>query len=184
MNPNPTLWGGPEQLEVAKPTVLDAIKLVLSHSDVAIVLLPHDYREWHHELGFCRFLIEQLSGSHRQRCTIINDIATASYVKSIVCRLDFVFSGRMHLAIAALGVHTPVSVVDYQGKIEGLAQHFGILPLVMMRTTYTDSERFAAHVIDCCSQRIVWRRKLSIVSARTQELAERNFRHVVLDVNG
>ena len=32
----------------------------------------------------------------------------------------------MHLAIAALGMEVPVMAATYQGKFEGLFQHFGI----------------------------------------------------------
>ena len=53
----------------------------------------------------------------------------ASEIKAIVKHLDCVLTGRMHLAIACLGQATPIACITYQGKFEGLYQHFALEPL-------------------------------------------------------
>lgn len=50
----------------------------------------------------------------------------ATEVRAACSYVDFVFSGRMHLTIASLSEGTPVFAVAYQGKFEGLFQHFGL----------------------------------------------------------
>jgi polysaccharide pyruvyl transferase WcaK-like protein len=45
-------------------------------------------------------------------------------IKALSGQVDLVLTGRMHLAIAALGMGTPAFCTVYQGKFEGLMQMF------------------------------------------------------------
>lgn len=47
-------------------------------------------------------------------------------LKAIGGEIDLVLTGRMHLAIACLGMGTPPLSLVYQDKFEGLMQHFGL----------------------------------------------------------
>ena len=54
------------------------------------------------------------------------EVPRASQLKALCGLLDGLISSRMHLAIAALGMRVPVMAATYQGKFEGLFQHFGL----------------------------------------------------------
>ncbi len=60
-------------------------------------------------------------GTRMVRSILLTDPAK---IKRIVGLLALVVTGRMHLAIASLGMGTPVLCVAYQDKFEGLFQHF------------------------------------------------------------
>ena len=51
---------------------------------------------------------------------------SASEIKAVAGLVDGVVTGRMHLAIAALGQGTPVAAITYQDKFQGLFAHFGV----------------------------------------------------------
>jgi polysaccharide pyruvyl transferase WcaK-like protein len=52
-------------------------------------------------------------------------------MKYVAGEMDAVLTGRMHLAIAALGCGVPVACITYQGKFEGLFEHFDLPPLML-----------------------------------------------------
>lgn len=51
---------------------------------------------------------------------------SAQELKQASSALDGVATGRMHLAVAALGSGVPVLAFGYKGKMEGLLEHFGL----------------------------------------------------------
>lgn len=59
----------------------------------------------------------------------------APQLKAIASVLDGVVAGRMHLAIAATGTAVPVSCLTYQGKFEGLFEHFDFPQRYLMAPT-------------------------------------------------
>jgi polysaccharide pyruvyl transferase WcaK-like protein len=60
------------------------------------------------------------------RLHMVDGLLDAWDAKAIAGAVDLVLTGRMHFAIAALGQGTPPVSVVYQGKFEGLMQHFGL----------------------------------------------------------
>lgn len=52
------------------------------------------------------------------------EVYRAPQLKAICSLIDGLISSRMHLAIAALGQGKSVMAASYQGKFEGLFQHF------------------------------------------------------------
>lgn len=99
-------------------------------SELRLVIIPHDRRTIP-GLGCDDFTLAEkavgrLTPSLRERCSVMGRQCGSVYVKAIVGRLAVVITGRMHLAIAALGMGTPVAAVVYQGKFEGLFRHFGL----------------------------------------------------------
>lgn len=64
----------------------------------------------------------------------------ACEIKALCSHLDCLISGRMHLAIAALGMGIPVACIEYQGKFEGLFRHFGIDGMVLDNTQALSSD--------------------------------------------
>jgi len=91
---------------------------------VSWLLLTHDYRDPATEAA----LLEEV---HRAAdLGRVSRLAGRPYsardLKGIAGLMDGVITGRMHLAVAALGMGVPVAAFDYQGKFEGLFEHFGL----------------------------------------------------------
>ncbi len=98
--------------------------VVESHSNCGFVFIPHDFRSFIDDRIPLRRIFSLLSESARERVFLVNEPIRASEIKEICSELDGVFTGRMHLAIAALGCGTPIFGIVYQGKFEGLLEHF------------------------------------------------------------
>lgn len=93
--------------------------------DVLPVLLPHDVRGHWHDARLC-VAIAQRCALLGQQTVQAPDAVSAPAVKQLCARLETVVSGRMHCGIAALGVGTPPVLFDYQGKVRGLLDLFGL----------------------------------------------------------
>jgi colanic acid/amylovoran biosynthesis protein len=94
---------------------------------LAFMLIPHDFKPKSGDISMLHALEKQIRkiGFPHVRYTPINQ---PDKIKRVTSLLDLVITGRMHLAIAALGSGTPILSITYQDKFEGLYQHFG-LPL-------------------------------------------------------
>jgi polysaccharide pyruvyl transferase WcaK-like protein len=58
-------------------------------------------------------------------------------LKAIAGLADGVLTGRMHLAIASLGMGVPVVALTYQGKFEGLFRHFDLPSWLLLSPAQT-----------------------------------------------
>ena len=101
------------------------IGTLMDEADVDILLIAHDFREDvadHHCLGPLHAHLARFA----DRVMPLLDEISAAEIKQLAGQLDGVVSGRMHLAIAALGGGVPVLGLAYKGKFAGLFQHFGL----------------------------------------------------------
>lgn len=99
--------------------------------NIDMVMLPHDYRTNHSDLIVLQDVYKGLDDAFRERIYFVETTLHAWDVKGIVSLLDLVVTGRMHLAIAALGQLVPPICIAYMGKFEGLMQHFGVTGLIV-----------------------------------------------------
>ena len=92
----------------------------LAADGFSIVLLPHDYRgEWGDQVA-ARRVFSTLDGDTQAHVLEPAGRLSAAETKDILSAVDFAVTGRMHLAIASMGVGTPVVGYAYQGKFEGI----------------------------------------------------------------
>ena len=56
---------------------------------------------------------------------MIRELLKPTQIRFLAEQAEFVFTGRMHLAILALASGTPVIAVDSQDKVAGLGEMFG-----------------------------------------------------------
>jgi len=103
-----------------------ASELAAKIQGLSLVFLPHDSRGNRSDVLIARSIHERLPEQLRNNSLVIPESLSAEEVKSVCGTLDFVLSGRMHVAIASLGQGTPVACITYQDKFEGLFQHFGL----------------------------------------------------------
>jgi polysaccharide pyruvyl transferase WcaK-like protein len=99
---------------------------VAKEKSVSWLLLPHDYRGPDGD-GVCLApLARRLRRELKDDVYYCVDELSAAELKGITGRLDAVFTGRMHLAIASLGSGIPVMAVEWQDKVAGLLRHFDL----------------------------------------------------------
>lgn len=91
----------------------------------ALILIPHDRRGGIVGDGKpLAALQEMLTPDFADRIHSMPVTLDSWEIKALSGQVDLVLTGRMHLAIAALGMGTPAFCTVYQGKFEGLMQMF------------------------------------------------------------
>ena len=106
-------------------TITQLRGFMAAHPQVALALVPHDYRE-----GGDMEVLKQIAEPLASDCTrvrLVTPIFSAEELKALTGGLDALFTSRMHLGIAALGMGRPVAAFAYQGKFAGLFKHIGLL---------------------------------------------------------
>lgn len=93
--------------------------------DAAFVLIPHDSREVAGDIELCSMLAGELRRQVGNRVLLL-PVLSAREIKGVCALLDGIVTGRMHLAIAALGQRIPVVAIDYNSKMKGLFSYFGL----------------------------------------------------------
>lgn len=109
-------------------TMTEALGVLLRRDRLSVVLLSHDYRGDALPCDDdCLAVIEAgLRPEFGDRIRRPTERLSAAEIKAIAGCLDGVVTGRMHLAIASLGMGVPVAGIAYQDKFEGLFQLVGI----------------------------------------------------------
>lgn len=105
------------------------VQLMLDkHHELSILLIPHDDRSRLTDNLMLSTIYEYFRKYpvYSQRVFYSPEVPRAPQLKGLCGILDGLISSRMHLAIAALGMKVPVMAATYQGKFEGLFQHFGL----------------------------------------------------------
>ena len=118
----------------------------------AILLVPHDFRgEWSDDAAAER-LLARIPSQLRDRVHTPGVRLTAAETKAMLSLVDLVVTGRMHVAIAALGVGVPAIGYAYQGKFEGIFALFGVESCVRpIQGIFDDVEAeiaFASHLAE------------------------------------
>lgn len=142
------------------------------------LLVPHDYRDADGDGdGLClRLLVTRLAEISQVRSRYFEGTHPAATLKALAGQLDGVVTGRMHLAIAALGMGVPVMCLTYQDKFEGLFRHFDLPQDFLLSPAVFDSEtalpvalsRFLTDLPDLTAQ-------VARERPRVLALAEQNF---------
>lgn len=126
VNTHPMLIRNPDTAWVEQMAVslAGALRAVAARRDVSWMLLPHDYREHLGDLSCLRRVHELLQAQGDVEAHFLDGCHRAADLKALVGNLDAVITGRMHLAIAALGMGVPALALTYHEKFEGLWSHF------------------------------------------------------------
>jgi colanic acid/amylovoran biosynthesis protein len=127
-NIHPMLFRTPEPAKLQQMIELAASAMgrLSREHPVSWVLLAHDYRPEIADDNCLRPLADRLRGTVGDHVHHVEQVLSAREIKAVVGLVDGVITGRMHLAIAALGQGTPVAAITYQDKFQGLFAHFGV----------------------------------------------------------
>lgn len=127
LNVHPMLFKS-EATEKAMGELLESLCSSVSmdgdNSFTSWLLLPHDDRQKSGDIRTLAELHTALSVKLGDRVHFVEAPPSAAEIKTIMAYVDGAVTGRMHLAIAALGQGTPVMAFAYQDKFAGLLQHF------------------------------------------------------------
>lgn len=143
LNLHPMLFS-PDKVAAAMPKLMasmtQAVSALTDKHALSWLLLPHDNRPTSGDMTTLAALEERMNASLREQVYFVKEPPSAAEIKTIAKYADGAVTGRMHLAIAALGQSTPVMAFAYQDKFAGLLQHF-CMPewLVLDAESATDS---------------------------------------------
>ncbi|MDB6066924.1 MAG: hypothetical protein JWR26_3132 [Pedosphaera sp.] len=132
LNPQPLIFGGRDPADLLSAYVETFRQLRESlGSSFSLLILPHDYRPQHQELEICQAFHKLLPEDLKANTLLLGDPLNAAEVKAIAGCCDVVLTGRMHMAIAALGSGKPAICLSYLSKFEGLLAYFGLEELAL-----------------------------------------------------
>ena len=117
-----------KQSEHAEAAYCSALRAHLRrHKDDAVLFLPHDLRPPPNgDIEILGRIHGRLREEFPNRVYVLSPPYYAWDIKALCGELELVITGRMHLAVAALGMGTPSICTVYSGKFEGLFELFGL----------------------------------------------------------
>ena len=155
--------------------------LLNSNPDLFVLFVPHDRRAATNDELLAERVSALLPDEHRSRCHVVRGSVPAPDIKALAAHLDVAVSCRMHFAIACLGTGLPVGCLDYQGKFEGLFQHFGLENSVLDVQEDIDSKRISMFMQQLLEERHTRRRQVEERLPDVMRLAKSNFDAVCLN---
>jgi len=134
------------------------VKFLSENESTSLVFIPHDLRGLFNDLNLSLILKARLVNKFgAERVDVLELECSADEIKAMVSKLDYVFSGRMHLAIAAIGATTPVACVTYQGKFEGLYDFVGLKKSLLIQNNKFNAESLYKVIYDLKENRNVYK---------------------------
>jgi polysaccharide pyruvyl transferase WcaK-like protein len=118
--------GDPAQVRALTDSAAYALQKLAERHPVSVLLLSHDYRGARGDDACLSVLHGLLDDTLCDRLAYPLERLSAAELKAVAGEVDGVVTGRMHLAIATLGMGVPVAAMTYQGKFQGLFGHFGL----------------------------------------------------------
>ncbi|MBA3597198.1 MAG: polysaccharide pyruvyl transferase family protein [Methylibium sp.] len=113
-----------EDIAALVRAAVDALRTVMALRAVSVLLISHDYRGAQSDDACLEPLHRALADELGARLMYCTRKFSAAELKAIAGEMDAVVTGRMHLAIATLGMGKPVAALTYQDKFHGLFEHF------------------------------------------------------------
>lgn len=169
---------GATQIKNMIDQMAKSLGIVDSKHKISWILIPHDYRDASNDGdGICLHpLMEKLKNNSKIRIKYFEGKHKASTIKALTGNLDGIITGRMHLAIASLGMGVPALCLTYQDKFSGLFDHFNIPEKHLLSTKiFDDNQTLAAAISEFISEIPTLSSKIKQELPRIQELAKINY---------
>lgn len=116
----------PDLVRELEQSIAKGVQELMRRKPVSLVLLSHDYRAEEGDDVCLERIHAAIGPEFEGRVHYPRAQMDPAELKRIAGDADAVVSGRMHLAIASLGQGIPVLGLVYQGKFQGLFEHFGV----------------------------------------------------------
>lgn len=114
------------QIDALVTRVSQAMAAFSRDRSIAWLLLPHDFRGAQGDDVCLEPVERRLRSEPDVEVRRLHTALSAAQLKAVAACVDGVLTGRMHLAIAALGSGVPVGGFTYQDKFQGLLRHFDL----------------------------------------------------------
>jgi polysaccharide pyruvyl transferase WcaK-like protein len=116
-----------EAIQRLNDTLARELRTVLAAApSLSLLFLAHDDRSAGGDGACLGPIHQQVRSGYEDRLFYESVALSAAEAKVCVSEVDGVITGRMHLAIAALGAGVPVVALTYQDKFQGLFEHFSL----------------------------------------------------------
>jgi polysaccharide pyruvyl transferase WcaK-like protein len=153
------------------------VALERSHR-VSVLILPHDLRPGpiggDDDVAIACRLSVLLERGARPIPHHLFVTGNAPEMKELVGLVDLVITGRMHLAIAALGMAVPVVALGYQGKFDGMMQRFDLSRMICDPQRF-DGAELSARCVQLLENVVGYRTALRQRLPEVLALARANF---------
>jgi len=155
--------------------VADQLSKVLENrSDLALLFIPHDYRGGG-DVACLQPVYQPLSERFPDRVRLVEEVLSAAQLKGLCVALDGLFTSRMHLGIAALGMGVPVMGFVYQGKFAGLWRHFELPQTYCLCPGAIGTDEMSIRLCEFLSNLSDLRAQVACRYSSVKALAELNF---------
>lgn len=121
LNFTPGVMGEGEPKQKLFDSVTQACGKLARDEGWRFLLIVHDDQGG---VEYLQQLHEQIEKAHPGIACVTLPMPPASHLKAIAGQCEQVFTCRLHLAIATLGMGRPITGFPYQGKFEGQLRHF------------------------------------------------------------
>ncbi|MGK7933988.1 MAG: polysaccharide pyruvyl transferase family protein [Microcystaceae cyanobacterium] len=163
---------------------VDALtKLHNDNQQLSFIFLPHDIRtvKGVNDKILLDRVLQKLPEEVASVCFKIPFPCRTKEIKAIVKNADCVVTGRMHLGIACMGQGTPIACITYQGKFEGLYQHFNLEPLFIapQELFVPNQSKLVDLIHQLIKQREEIRQKIVTKLPEIKKLSEANFDSII-----
>jgi polysaccharide pyruvyl transferase WcaK-like protein len=140
---------------------------------LAFLLIPHDVKRGAGDIALLSALEEALrllefSHVHYEL------MADPARIKRVAGLLELVVTARMHLAIASLGMGTPILSITYQDKFEDLQEHLDLGAEDMIQPDQCLTDELSIRISGAIARRNSTGAKIAKSLPRLTELARRN----------
>lgn len=145
---------------------------------LSFILIAHDFRNFQDkpsDIFLLEKIFRKLPPQIQRHCSKMPAPCSAAEIKAIVGDLDLVITGRMHLAIACLGRGILPVCVTYQGKFEGLFQHFQLEGMTIEPEEIFQPGKLVEFLLPLLQRRKEIRQKIQLQLPQVLELARANF---------
>ncbi|MBR1330941.1 polysaccharide pyruvyl transferase family protein [Bradyrhizobium ottawaense] len=176
-NIHPMLFRKPEPAKLRQMIELaaGAMERLSREHNASWLLLAHDYRPEIADDNCLRPLADRLKPTIGDHVHHVDQALSAGEIKAVVGLVDGVITGRMHLAIAALGQGTPVAAITYQDKFQGLFAHFGVSEsLLLSPAQFLVDDSFEKFVLQFLSAHEIVGEKVRQMLPDVMELSRAN----------
>ncbi|WP_446339737.1 polysaccharide pyruvyl transferase family protein [Coleofasciculus sp. G1-WW12-02] len=167
----------PKNPNLIKPYVNTLNTMFNQNKQLSFILIPHDFREYKgvSDVVLSDTILNEINPEIQPYCIRVPTPCKAAEIKAIVANLDLVLSGRMHLAIACLGQGTPAACITYQGKFEGLFEHFELEGMTIEPETLFKNGTLMNFLIPLIDHREEIRQHIQSKLPKIQQLSRANF---------
>jgi len=151
--------------------------LKAQHPKLSIVAIPHDLRKFStpSDIELAQALVLCLKKDFGEAVQCLPADIDPEDISAIVQKVDLVFTGRMHLAIAALRNGIPIACVPYQGKFKGLIRLFVLSDVVIDPEDAQQPELLCAFLHSCLERRAEFKTAIASHLPEILRLSALNF---------